>query len=250
MIYKVCDWFKKLPIFLRTMAPTPPTYADLREQYQSEFGHSSIAMVEPLDLFILEHFCTSIYQPSEHPQAMSVGPFSVREGTVLRAFHKHMYGRQVKVAGCNNFTPARRLSVQNDLDVALFDPLFGDATYSHTWMTPCADGDFPDVQFDMSYIRNPDLVNMQKWAAVFAKAYEFTKPKGIVVTLVRKNDVDKYKELERAVKHEYDMTPIISTPTGIEKLSGVNRDIAELCHYLGVFKREPTVSDVEQRDAA
>jgi hypothetical protein len=189
---------------------------------------------EAQDIVILDKFVKPLYEPSAVPLAMCVGYSCVREGAILRDFHERSYGFNYdapKVIACN--IREFELAGTNDrLDKVYMHPVTGDVRDCFTWMKPLLDlGVTNRLSYDLSYIRNPDLVIIRDWAAVFGRAVEMTSSTGVVVTLIRESDAERFEDLKDYLKDQFQVEPTLVTPTGMD-LPG--DDIGQH-HLLAVF---------------
>jgi hypothetical protein len=166
---------------------------------------------------------------------MVVGYSSLREAQILRGFHEDSYGftpQALKVVGCN-IAERRAAGTTDSLDRLYMGHFAGDAKDSFTWLKPFGDlGIYDRFCYDLSYIRNPDLLDTQDWGAVFARAIEMTASTGVVVTLVREADVSSFSRLQRHLERQYDMRPALVTPTEMK----LEDDPLRQHFLLGVFQ--------------
>lgn len=173
---------------------------------------------EELDILVLNKFVAPHYQPSASPTLMVVGYSSLREAEILRGFHEDSYGfahRAPTVVGCN--IALRHAAGSTDsIDKLYMGHFEGDAKDIFTWHKPFLDfGGSSRFCYDMAYIRNPDLLDIRDWGAVFARAVEMTAPTGVVVSLIRKEDTDRFERLASHLKNEYGIEPLTATETNI-----------------------------------
>lgn len=132
---------------------------------------------EEMDILALNQFVKPFYQPRPSPIAMVVGYSCVREAQILREFHADSYGFEhgtLKVVGCNiGFRPSAGST--DSLDKLYMGHYEGDAKESFNWYRAFTDLGVTDrFCYDLAYIRNPDLLDIRDWGAVFARAIEMT----------------------------------------------------------------------------
>lgn len=192
---------------------------------------------EDVDLKIFDKFVTPHYKPSESPLCMCVGASCVHEGRMLREYHHKTFGNNgsIRIAACNIGSYCPGLTTEYDLEI--YDPLRGDATTNFPYhmamgtLSPNTSSDF-----DLVYIRNPDLEETIKWHTIFHRALDNIEPTGVVVTLIRETDLPNYRELLSHLEND-GINPVVSSQTGFswgkeDSLFGEN-----FVHTIGVFKR-------------
>jgi len=192
---------------------------------------------EVLDISILDKFVKPLYQPRATPLAMCVGYSLVREGMILRGFHELSYQ-------FNYDTPLVVACNQRDIPVAgttdRLNKLYTGAAYGNaedptTWLAAFTYLGINDhFSYDLSYIRNPDLLDITLWAKVFLQAVEMTAPTGVVVTLIRLDDVTKFDKLCNRLEDDYQIVPALVTETKMN----IDNDPLRQHHLLAVFKGE------------
>jgi hypothetical protein len=198
-----------------------------------EFPKGWMNDLEKLNLKIFELFIPEFYTPSENPYAMSVGASSTREATIIKQFHENKYSipyERVKVAACNS------MPYPDDspwLDIYDFNNFgfTGDATQEFTWAMPFMDSGSETMDYDLVYIRNPDLINLNEWGIIYYRAIQFVKESGVVVTLIRESDVHKYESVLNYLSG-HDIKPVFSDETNI----GLENSSEDFHYLLGVFK--------------
>ena len=90
---------------------------------------------------------------------------------------------------------------------------------------------FGRQKVDMTYIRNPDLVNEWDWSSIYGRALEFTERSGVVVTLIRESDVRRFQTVASVIKQRFGAEPIISQKTG---MTLDDRTHDNFHHYIGI----------------
>jgi hypothetical protein len=173
-----------------------------------------LGMFEELDLRIFKKHVPKSYSPQESPVAMAVGAFSVKEGSVIRAFHKDQFGKGCRVFACN----PRIVGRTEDYDYTLSGQMEGDARGDYAWDLPFLDLEIPLQPYDFVYIRNPDLIDIPKWGSVFRMGIERLAETGILATIIRESDSTKYNRLKDHLNQRYQIVPMqpdqkIDTPS-------------------------------------
>lgn len=192
---------------------------------------SDLRKYELADLKIFEKFVTPHYTPSPKPIAMCVGASSINEGRILKAFHGSKFGLDLKVAACNTLPFERRDPKSYDFEI--YDQVLGDAKMSFPYDFATAEMNLEPRGFDMIYIRNPALVEMDYDQFIFERALLHVAPKtGVVVTLIRQGDVEKYLDLLSRLSYNK-ITPVFSGKTGI-KLDCPG--LEDFTYTIGIFK--------------
>ena len=193
-----------------------------------------------LDIEIFKKFVTPYYQPSNKPLVMCVGAQSPDEGTAIRRFHTQQYrikGNDVKVAACNiRDGIGSMLQRLNSYDSFIFNHFAGDARTNFPYLIAISEmGENEERnEFDFVYIRNPDLIGLKDWAAIYSTALEMTSKEGVVVTLIRKEDNKEYSDLLEML-NDWQIKPVFSGETGIS----LKFDILffeDFHHTIGIFK--------------
>lgn len=190
---------------------------------------------EEMDILVLNRFVAPLYTPRESPIAMVVGYSSIREGEILRSFHQDSYGlphRALTVVGCN-IVQRRVAEITDSVDQLLMGHFSGDAKDIYTWLKPFMN---PSMQnqnlYDCTYIRNPDLYDIGEWGAVFVQAIKNTAASGVVVTLIRQDDVASFVRLTDHLEQRYSVRPVAVTYTGMS----LEDDPLRQHFLLGVFQ--------------
>jgi hypothetical protein len=190
---------------------------------------------EELDILVLNKLVQPLYEPRASPVAMIVGYSSLREAEILRGFHEDSYGfahSTLKVAGCN-IAERRAAGTTDSIDRLYMGHFAGDARDNFTWLRALPElGLRNQISFDMTYIRNPDLYDTGDWGAVFARAIEMTASSGVVVTLVRQDDVGSFTRLADYLARTYKMRPALVTETEMN----LEDDPLRQHFLLGVFQ--------------
>ncbi len=194
----------------------------------------SLNMLDELDLEVLCRHVPAHYQPTPRPIVMCVGALFDVEAATLRQFHHdayHIPPHDTIVAACNTTdTPVSARSADG-FDYAQFGWMNGDARRDLTWMGPLMKT--KRVAYDLSSIRNPDLVRTHEWADVFGKALIWTLPSGVVITQIKSHDAHLYTRLLAEIEARYDVRPVFSGVTGV----GDEDDPFENdYHTIGIFQ--------------
>ena len=205
---------------------------DIWERYEDALeGDIDVAP----DLYIFEEIVRPFYSPSRQPIAMCVGVMGEKSPRSLRAFHERCYGiprQDTKVVGCNKRDFSGHEFLLPDYDF-LMTGFQGDATHEFTWHMPFGEFDVNRWQYDLSLIRNPDLVSVDEWSAIFRRGMQYTGPDGVLVTIIRERDVRKYQNLLGQLK-EHEIEPAFSGQTGIKNPQDSFRENHH--HTIGIFK--------------
>lgn len=190
---------------------------------------------EELDILVLNKLVQPLYEPRASPVAMIVGYSCLREAEILRGFHEDSYGfahSTLKVAGCN-LAERRAAGTTDSVDRLYMGHFKGDAKDSFTWLKALRElGLYDRLSYDMAYIRNPDLYDTRDWGAVFARAVEMTASSGVVVTLIRQDDVGSFSRLTDHLARTYELRPALVTETGMR----LEDDPLRQHFLLGVFQ--------------
>jgi hypothetical protein len=189
---------------------------------------SRLGRMEQVDVEILRRWLPPFYKAPQDVACMVVGASSVREGSIWREYHAD--AEKVRVAACNPADLSGLRSVIGQYDASAFGWPQGDALHQFTWASLLTELDPDRSQFDVTSIRNPDLVDTQEWAAIFLRAAEWTAPKGVIVTLVRNTDLEQYDNLLGRLR-QHGMSPMYSGPTGYASPFGEN-----FHHTIGIFR--------------
>ncbi len=188
----------------------------LRELSTNLSGRQHLFPQEELDILVLNKLVQPLYEPRASPAAMIVGYSCLREAEILRGFHEDSYGfahRTLKVAACN-IAERRAASTTDSVDRLYMGHFHGDAKDSFTWLRALPEmGISERLAYDMTYIRNPDLYDTRDWGAVFARAVEMTASSGVVVTLIRQDDIGSFTRLTDHLARTYKLRPILVTQT-------------------------------------
>jgi hypothetical protein len=163
------------------------------------------------------------------------------EKSVIKLYNFLQFGipvEKTKVAACNidEMPPSMETLERFRYDHGSFGRFHGDAKTSYPFMSALGAFDGFERKFDLTYIRNPDFI--RDWEYVFREALEWTASDGgVMVTLVRENDVRKYQGLLSALKNQFNIEPVFSGETGIS-CSKSNLDIfsENFHHTIGIFK--------------
>lgn len=208
------------------------TYEEIEEKYCPivDWG-----IQEPFDLYIFEKFLPEFYTPSKKPWIMSIGTSSIKESLIMKKFHERIYDinpHSVKVTACNINPYSKDLSTFQDYDFKQFGHNEGDGTQDLTWVSPFLDNEDKRYQYDLTYIRNPDLIDLHLWHIIFEKAINYTKKDGAVVTLIRETDKQRYEDgLLDIIEKDFDIRPAFSEETKIEGYPYPN-----FHNTIGIFK--------------
>jgi hypothetical protein len=214
--------------------------SEIEAKYEKELDYPSGS--EELDLYLFETIVKPYYSPSAKPLSMVVGALGEKAARVLKQFHKTAYGipfENNKVIACNkkNLPGAPFMC---DYDNVLSGEMRGDAALEFTWAAPFLEMEEEFRKYDISFVRNPDLVDTGNWGNVFSRALEYTRPEGALVTIVREYDAQRYSNLLKFLG-EFDIQPVYSGLTGIindrpeRALLGSNN----FHHTIGIFKPRP-----------
>jgi len=193
---------------------------------------------EEKDVQAFQRFVTPYYHPCNKPVAMAVGALMPTERSAIKVYHKRQFGipiEDTRVAACNihEAPPSMSISKRFKYDSECFGCV-GNAITNYPYEKTLAELNQGKRRFDLVYIRNPDFIRNMDWAYVFKKALEWTTSKGgVVVTLVRREDVRKYQNLLTLLQG-LDVTPVFSGETGIPSFEHLPDD--DFHNTMGVFK--------------
>lgn len=206
---------------------------------REDLDESPLYLPEQLrEVALLENLLPPHYAKRESADVMVVGALSWKEASILRAFHENAFQippDKVRVAGCSISIPKEMILTMDRYDIAMGAPFDGDATQDFTWFYPHMEWGREDFQFDLTFIRNPDMYDLQTWSLIFYRAMEHTSSDGAVVTLIRRDDLGRYAKLLEFLREEMDIEPAFSGPTGAED---------EFVHTIGIFKpKRPSHSE-------
>ncbi len=197
---------------------------------------------EAIDLFLLQKYVTPNYQPRENPWVMDVGAASAKIGLVTKVFHLTEFNipySNSTVVGINIHKISGVYRAERGYDILNSGPLEGgDALQDFTWVLPFMGSEENIPKYDLTIIRNPDLINLEKWRTIFRKALQYTREQGSVVTLIRETDVEKYEQLLKGLKKGFGIEPTISEETKIENDLRSNNS-ENYHHTIGIFKSLP-----------
>jgi len=209
--------------------------SEINEKFEEVLDFPMVG--EAIDLFLLQNYVKPNYQPSVEPWVMDVGALGVKTARVAKHFHLEEFGipySKTTVVGINTrpIHPEYRY-IMDIYDIVQSGPMEGNALNEFTWAAPFMKNSGAErLGYDLTIIRNPDLVNIQNWEGVFMRALEYTRGQGSVVTIIREGDVQKYERLLSGLKNNFGVKPIISEQTKVENdLMPVNHQ-----HTIGVFK--------------
>ncbi len=191
--------------------------------------------VEERDIHVLNTYVAPLYQPRQSPVSLIVGYSSLREAEILRSFHEDSFGiahPTSKVIGCN-IVERRGAGTTDSLDQLYMGHFAGDAKDSYTWLKGFMALDIRGrLSYDIAYIRNPDLYSVRDWSAIFARAVEMTATSGVVITLIREDDVASFKRLTAYLETKYGIRPELVTETAMS----LEDDPLRQHFLLGVFR--------------
>ncbi len=191
--------------------------------------------IERADIQILNAYVKPLYQPTTDPIAMSVGYSAIMEGMILKTFHTGSFGvdaNAIKVVGCNIYDgmPHPRIDT---LDLQISGRFTGDARQEYTWIKPFIElGLENKFSYDFTYIRNPDLLDIRDWTAIFQRALSMTLNTGVVVTLIQGDDVDPFRDLQNELADRAKVSPLLVKE--MEPL--IDGDSLRQHHLLAVFR--------------
>jgi hypothetical protein len=194
---------------------------------------------EETDVEIFQKFVTPHYKPCKKPIAMAVGALLPTERSVIKVYNQRQFGipaidTRVAMANIDEMPPSMKSNPRFQYDHSSFG-IQGDARMSHCYMDALHAFNGFERNFDLVYIRNPDFVGGRDWSYIFGRALEWTAPDGgVVVTLVRENDVRKYEDILISLKNRSNITPVFSGETGIGGTQGFFEENFQ--HTIGIFK--------------
>jgi hypothetical protein len=204
-----------------------------------------IGSIEEKDIEIFQKFVTPHYRPCKNPISMAVGAISSTERDVIKTYHQRQFGistKQTMVASTNRNPkdPIYDKYPELHYDHESFG-LDGDARMSHCYMGALNQFNQFDRNFDLVYIRNPDLLSQNNWEYIFKRALEWTaKDGGAVATLIRKNDIAKYNRLLNRLDNEFGIIPVFSGETKICTKNKWEIFSENHQHTIGIFKPHPS----------
>ena len=180
--------------------------------------------VQKIDLWILEKFLNPLYKPRKESYVMCIGGM-FGEKDILQKYHKQNHKTEkIKIVACNILPAYLFHSLNYDF---ILSGKQGDASKDLMWDT--AKQKLNTKEFDLVYIRFPDLFETNNWEQVLELSLQNITKQGVVFILVRKNDLKKLNRFLKNIKHK----PVISKKTRITFLN----EQSKIFHSVLVFKR-------------
>ena len=197
---------------------------------QSAAATRELAGFASLDFYIFETFLTPHYNPRENPLAMVVGA-SLDEAPVIRFFHQQEYGiplERVKIAGCTT-RPTIIKEERRRYDLFYCGEI-GEGGMESLWRQGAYELGAAD--FDLAYIRFPNLSETQNWYSAFESAYLCVRPEGAIISVLAHKDVAYFEKLKEMLRTRLRFEPVVSENTGIIDSYG----LPAFHYWVAIFK--------------